>query len=401
MRYSFEKAWKRFCANIRKYLFLMLQILVGVCMVALSLNINLSFQKESAAFARDVNNLYVNISAGTLYDNAPDTLSADDYTAMQEHFSAQKDAFAYYKKYDLFDSANETYIPVLFVDDNFYPLIMKAETVPEGRAYIGSSARQYLDDFALSQGKEPHDFWDAANSTVFGIPLSSLQPMENLRYHSKALLEDGFMSGVSGEVGFEDYLILPLFVYEGLASPPPAFVSRLAVSLPSNGDTALPKDVLHFLEQLHADKEVYDVANFYSMAIDNLNRNVHIAALLNFIAAFVLIIVVFGLIGLLFILVSQRNREFAIALMCGARHGQLAREVFLEIFCVVTLGVLAGNLACALFLPALSHGTIVPAYHIQTLLLTVSGGGAVCAFVCLLCLQRLKRVSPVAALKNE
>lgn len=394
MRYLLYKAWKRFRANLRSYLFLIIQISVGVCMIAVSLNISFSFEEQFSAFRQSVNNRYISIQPGDVYGNSSDTLSVRDYREIQTEFEAEKDLLSYYKDYSLSNSDGSYGVPVLFVDENFYTLLMKAANHREGGVYLGSRARQYLSDFMAT----PSDFMDTKNQTVFGVPISSFVPLEKLDYQSKALLEDGFLSGVFGETDFEDYIIFPLSVYEGLAAQPDCR-SSLAVATGQNQAEQLARDVLVFLEQRHEGEE-YQVYNYGTMAEDHLNRNRNIAGLLNALSAFVLIIVVFGFLGLLFILVSRRNREFAVALMCGASKRQILLEVFFEVLIGVLIGVCAGNLAGIPFLPLLGNAASPASYHMKTLLYTLLGGIAVSALVCLPPLRKMRRISPISILKN-
>ncbi len=67
---------------------------------------------------------------------------------------------------------------------------------------------------------------------------------------------------------------------------------------------------------------------------EQFNRNVHVAEMLNFLSAFVLVIVVFGFAGLLLILLNKRRKEFSIALICGAiKHTDFQGSVFGNTVC--------------------------------------------------------------------
>lgn len=393
MRYLFSKAWKRFRANRKKYLLFILQISIGVWLVATSLTINFAFQEEFAAFKQKTDNLYININAGEIYGNSPNALSIKAYKQIQSDFKAEKDRLAYYKTYDV-DG-----IPILFVDENFYPLIMKAKNYKEGDAYIGSRARQYFDDIK-SQGAVINNFMDTEQETVFGVPLSSMVPLKELEHQSKCLLEDGALTDINGEVDFEDYIIFPLAIYENLETQPDCFKNLAVITDSEDNAEKLAANILENLRQKN-ENENYMVMNYAAFAEESMNQNVHIAALLNFLAGFVLIIVVFGFMGLLFILISQRSKEFAISLMCGAIHRQISLELFMEILLVIIIGVCVGNLLSALLLPVLgNHAPTLLAGQVKTLLITLLGGVVVSGLVCLPLLYKLKHITPVKLLKN-
>lgn len=392
MQYLFSKAWKRFHANRKRYLLFILQISIGVCMVALSLNINLTFQTEFSEFKRKTDNLYINLSAGEIYGNSPDALSVENYRNVQTAFYSQKDRIAYYQKY------YAEGIPILFVDENFCPLIMKTTNHKKDSVYIGSKARQYYDDLKV-QGVVSDSFIDTQKERIFDIPISAMISLGELDYQSRCLLEDGALTDINGEVDFEDYIIFPIAIYERLNVQPDC-IRNLAVIVDSEGNAEkLAGNILANLMQQN-ETETYMVMNYAAFAEEMMNRNVHVAQLLNFLSAFVLVIVIFGLMGLLFILINQRSKEFAISLMCGASRWQIILEIWMEILLVVMIGVGIGTLVGALCAPLLGNRAPTFICQMQTLSLTLLGGIAISSLICLPFLHRLKHIAPTKLLKN-
>lgn len=393
MRYLVGKSVQRFWANRKRYAFVILQIMIGTSLVALALHIRFSFQEQFRAFQEVIYNPYVNIT-GNNPSSEEESLTAADYAYIKEHLNPVGNGIAYYKECSLGDAA----LKVLFVDDAFFPIVMGAEGYDANAAYIGENARQTLNEL-LRSGQSVLGY-DSTHEALFGVPVTSFLPLSSFTYSSKSLLTNAVFSVLDDVQTFEDYVIFPLSAYEASELPFKGW-NNLVLSLTGSHMESLQaqiKDISAYLTEQYGDANWY-IDNYYTYTEGQFNRNVHVAELLNFLSAFVLVIVVFGFAGLLLILLNKRRREFSIALMCGATSTQISREVFLEILYVVMLGVLLGNVVCLPLLPMLDSGTGL-AFHLETLLLCIAGGLAVSVFVCAVALRKVRRLSPVVILKD-
>ena len=393
MNYLLKKSFQRFWKNRKKYAFIILQLTAGTCMMALAFHIRFSFQEQFRTFQKEIDSQYINIMAN---DKGGETepLTFSDYTYIREHLNPDGNGMAYYKECLLSDMQ----INVLFVDEAFYSIVMSAQGYEAGAAYIGENARQKLNSVLGS--KNEFSYYDKSVETLFGVPISSLTPLNTITYSSKALLTDAQFAVVEGSCTFEDYLIFPITVYEESGIGCRGW-NNLVLSLTGANMESLQKQihsVTAYLTTQYED-ESFVVNNFYTYTEQQLNRNVHLAELLNFISIFILVIVVFGFTGLLLILLNKRRREFSIIRMCGATSRQITWEVFFEILYVVIFGVLLGNLLSLPFLPLFDNMTGM-AFHIETLLLCLAGGLFISVFVCMIALHKVRRLSPVVVLKD-
>lgn len=101
------------------------------------------------------------------------------------------------------------------------------------------------------------------------------------------------------------------------------------------------------------------------------------------------------------LIVFNRQRAYAISVMCGAREGQLLVELVIEIGLVGVSGMLLGVLAASAVVPAMStdlysiSGTL-PAFGMTMgVVLVISLIAAAC------CYSTIHRASPVNVLRNS
>jgi ABC-type antimicrobial peptide transport system permease subunit len=118
------------------------------------------------------------------------------------------------------------------------------------------------------------------------------------------------------------------------------------------------------------------------------------------LAGFILVIVFFGLTGLLLVFLNQRQREYAISLMCGATYHQLLTESYLEIALLVIMSTLLGTLSSIPFLPLFGGMGVSVHFSVWTLIVCIIGAMLVSLVVCVLSFQKIKRITPINVLKD-
>ena len=110
----------------------------------------------------------------------------------------------------------------------------------------------------------------------------------------------------------------------------------------------------------------------------------------------------FGLTGLLLVFLNQRQREYAISLMCGATYHQLLTESYLEIALLVIMSTLLGTLSSIPFLPLffVVKQEFLECFSVWTLIVCIIGAMLVSLVVCVLSFQKIKRITPINVLKD-
>ena len=380
MIYLVKKSYKKLYLYRKRYFPLLLEMIIGISMIAVALNIVCSFQERVTRFQENVNNLYINISSNLLNAEASDVITSADNNHIKEIIANKNTLTTYYKKCYF----KEASIDLLFVEESFFTVIMKSHDYDSRAVYIGSNAlqklNQYIDERYIYE--------------LLGFQILSFVPLENLVYESKSLLSDAFLSVTFDEKTFDDYIIFPIDAHLFLQEK---CESNIVVA-DDNTDRLLTqvRIIDGYLESKYSNT-AYNIFNYHLLAGEEISKNANIAELLNIISGFILIIVSFGLLGLLLIRVNRRRREFAISLMCGATRLNIMLEVYIELLSLVMIAVVVGNIICLPILSLIGNSGDVN-YHGFTLVFCMLGGLLGSFIICLLPIIRIRFVSPLESL---
>lgn len=389
MRYLFHRAFLRVLKNRRKYIPMCLQIIVGACLISISLSLTFNSFQQLTEFSR-----YLEIPfAAVTTDWGEDTsgITEDDGQYLRETYS--EDHIVIYKQYL---SAEPFY--VIFANSDFFREIMGMKgTLPVDTAVAGKHALEILKNWEPTDQKLA-EVYDKQNGIFFGYRVEEILSLETLDYRAQGLLSAAGYTMESWEVpSFEDVVILPLM--DGKE-----FLCQTIVALPFKSSTGIElqsplNDIETYLTSMHPNNS-YVIRNYGGEIQETLEKNKLLSNTLATAAGFVLVIVFFGLLGLLLVLLNKRQREYAIALMCGANHAQLMIEGYVEIFFLVMASTLIGSFLSIPFLPFFSSMGVPAYYSIWTLVSCALGSIFSSIMVCLVSFYRIAHVSPVNVLKD-
>jgi ABC-type antimicrobial peptide transport system permease subunit len=182
------------------------------------------------------------------------------------------------------------------------------------------------------------------------------------------------------------------------------FLCQSIIALPiTSPDNAKITDDLNKIQSCllstHPDNS-YKIINFGEEVRRTLSRNEQLASTVAILAGFILVIVFFGLTGLLLVFLNQRQREYAISLMCGATYHQLLTESYLEIALLVIMSTLLGTLFSIPFLPLLGGMGVSVHFSVWTLIVCIIGAMLVSLVVCVLSFHKIKSITPINVLKD-
>lgn len=360
MSYVFYRAVNRIKKQRKRYLWLILQIVVGVGMLSTALNLTLSFHRQNRTYQEMAARPFVDLKV----ENAALKPSELD--------QLRKSGAILFYQYGAFEGCTKDYFQ-LFVDEPFYTQIMGMEDPPLGKVIAGKNAAALLD-------KD-----------------TSFVPLESLRYKAKTLLSDTvYTPDAIVPVSFDDYVIFPL----NAVSQPPGLL-HIAFLLDGGGQFISTKlnDIQAWLASSHPEGN-YIISNYAQQVEETLSRNVVSTQLIQMLSAFIILIVFLGLTGLLLVLVNSRQRELAVSLMCGASYRQLMAEVFWEIFLVIAAGAVIGNLVCIPFLPMFSGFAVKTGYSFVTLIICVAGAAGLSLAVSAFAFRKITKIAPIMALKD-
>lgn len=367
MNYVFSRAVNRVKKQRKRYAWLAAQIIVGVCILSVALNLSLNFYRQNAAFQKNLARPFAAVTAENV------TLSQEEAEELR-----RAGAILFYQ-YNRLSGSREDF-GVLFADESFLNGIMGMKNPPAGKVLAGKNVQALLES--------GYQFREKVLPPVAGpIPLSGLD------YEAEGLLSDMVYTGDSIQVAsFDDYVIFPLDA---------AAMGTLHLAFPL-GDGQLGEKMEALQSELAKShpEGIYQIRNYAREAEDALSRNAVAAQLLRLLSGFIILIVTLGLVGLLLVLMNSRRRELAVSLMCGASYGQLMAEVFWEIFLVAAFGAVVGNLLCIPFLPVFGGMGVQTGYQPLTLGICVLGAAAVSFGIAVLVFGKIQKITPVMVLKD-
>lgn len=349
MSFSIHLALKRIRYNLRQYLFVMMQIALGVGLLYISLCVDMSLRNQMAAYSQSVADQVITIS-GTFVSGSELVITEDDFVAILQMDDQLVNALTYTIETGLYIEADgkQKRIQVLFVSDSFYEMLMHRPDIQSNGYYAGHEVYQHLSNdsvFVLNN----NNVFSENTRELYGIPLTDFQPLIDIGISQMA--RNYLVQSYSGEdYSFANTLFLPLTAYEQ-NKPSKGGVPYLYMSIDTeniNKTDAMIQRIVAYLQTEHPDYAYQCVNDLQEILMRTVGmmRN---ASLIRVVAICLLVIVTFGFLGLFMLIAKRRIRSFGIARMCGARNRQIVIELFLEI-CVLTLcgtfiGIMASSIA--------------------------------------------------------
>ena len=141
-----------------------------------------------------------------------------------------------------------------------------------------------------------------------------------------------------GELSAPENFTLELYRVDSEAAPP---LTSFAVRLHSSTTAAFEEQLVRHIES-HAPGWTVQVKPMEQLRRDKLNAELIPLITSGVVAAFLMLMVALGLIGVLWQNVTQRTREIGLRRAAGADQGQIHRQILMEVLLMTTIGVLLG-----------------------------------------------------------
>lgn len=389
MMYLFHRALLRVQKNGKKYIPMGLQIIVGVCLLSISLSLAFNSFQQMSEFSSYLKIPFAGISTDSSTESSG--ITKDDLLYLKKNYAGNRMAF--YKQYLSVEP-----FTIVFADSDFFSEIMGMKTVPSsGIAVAGQNALDALRNWTPADPKLAK-FYSETNGTFFGHRVEEIVSLETMEYKAPGLLSAVSYTTDSLKVpSFDDVIIFPL---EDSNDFDCQSILALLFNSPEGTELHTPlNEIQTYLLSVHPNSG-YVVRNYGGEVQQTLGRNEHLANTLAILAGFILVIVFFGLVGLLLVLLNKRRQEYAITLMCGANHTQLMFEAYLEIFLFVICSTLIGSFLSIPFLPFFSSMGVPVSYSVWTLVICTLGAILISMAVCIVSFYRIMSISPVNVLKD-
>lgn len=122
--------------------------------------------------------------------------------------------------------------------------------------------------------------------------------------------------------------------------------------------------------------------------------------LLGWVSQLALAVTTVGIVGVLFLFLQVRRREYAIALSQGATHGVLFHEIFCEVFLLNSIGGIAGAAIAAICCPVLSNSMFRATFRWSAIPVMLSITVTITLSVCVCTLGGLRSIYPSKLLQG-
>ncbi len=392
MYYLFERGLKRLYRNKKKYLLLIFQVIVGMCMISLSLNMIFNYQLQMMRMEDKLSHPYATISS-----RGQNNISSDDWEIINAQWPNEN--LSFYFQYDV-STGNSEDVNILFVDESFYENVLGIQLGSNSgktNVFANTKAQNALLAGAVND-PELQPYCNLNDKTFFGFSISDFTSLDDEELRCPSLLTYTIYESDSICIpSFKDAIILPLSAKGNLPCS-----SYIVLPFEIGEEESVNQLAIMVQEKLLSVSENPDIEirNYYTEIQGIVGRNSVLARMLTLIAAFILAVVVFGLTGLLLVFLNQRKREIAVAIMCGAKQSQIVEEVFFEAFSVVFIGTVIGNPLCSIFLPMFGGLGVVTNWTPIPLLFCILLAVIISLFVVLLLIVRIYALSPITTLKE-
>ncbi|MCM1264280.1 MAG: ABC transporter permease [Butyrivibrio sp.] len=349
MKYLIYRAFQKLWINKKIYFAIALELAIGITVVLCGISSAYSARDRQELYKQQIGEqgIVVEYSGNGDFTDTELPVTVEDYKAIKEEYNGLDISYllftrSIYQTRKSLDVKNVTFVSM--DADSFFNCFGFAPQ--DDTVYIGAQA---ADDFE----KEGLSFfekwlsWDESNVMVGDLVIEDVARLDaagksifvtllvDLKVESMIILPEKCMDTLELNV-------------EGQLTP------CLRIMADSNaGAQDAASGIVQMLQDKHPNYS-YRISEQYlelQKSITDLTQEIRI---FSWIAWFVLIITMVGIIGILLIHMEKRKREFAIILALGGTHATVFKEIFLEVFSLCFISGCVGVTAAIIIVPYLS-----------------------------------------------
>ena len=404
MIWNMRLARERILYNKKQYIFIVLQVLLGIAILYSSICADISINRQSETYTQTVANQIMTVTGYS--DEAGSearAISPEEFAYIQENIQPQGSKAAYTIETGMYiEQNNQTNrIQVLFVSEDFYDVIMDAQDLNPSEHYLGSEVSNLLQEGHFEVQSYYEYAYQDQTGELFGVPLGDYIVLSTQQNGQTARSYRMNTSENDDDYSFSNTIFLPIEEFSQYQS----FISGTAYLYISTDNENTDQiqtflnEIVQYLNQEHpsVSYRYNDDLQYLQNANTGVIRNVQ---LIRVVAGLLLAIVAFGFLGLFMLLAKKRQRSFAIAIMCGATIRQIIAELFIEVitlmFAGTCLGIVIGGFALPLFsIP------LYPVYNsVWAILICLGLTLCISAAVTFIISQSIKKLTPVNVLRQ-
>ncbi len=402
MEYFITKVVKSLLKNYNIYIFVIIETVIAMIILGIGINITLSFRNklddietESSKALHQFNTSWSSGKDNVLY------IERDDYLYCKENFSRGNEVQYIYVITEFVSYYDENEISnflLLFVSDEFYTYYLNTDKVTVDTIYAGENFIKWQDKskVMLMRGNRSIDYFkgrNIENIDVLETKTTSFSPY-----------------GITGyEIPIEEWVIIPVDQYYVIDGSNP--YGQLFMKADTKYIDEASNMVVQYLnnrtnvnDTMDESPQIDDIQFSISNETDNFIRiskstieKYKVAITYTMVA---LVIIIFGLGGILSLLVEKRKKEYGIAIMLGASAKQLMLELFTEIVLVMWLSTGIALTLSSLIMKLESVELFQVVYHYESILICLAITLIISILGCIVPCIMLHHLSPIQILKR-
>lgn len=377
MSYTIERAVQKLWRNRVTYLFLMLELTIGMTVTLCGFLSSSAAQERLTLYQGQLT--AADVLVEYYGDSTEPAITCEDYRELMEQYGERGSfTFFLYGNSIYQTSAREGVSDVTIIVMNADAFSRRFGQAQQNAVYVGEQVAQDLAAGELMLAEQ----WLSLEGDVARIGEQANLPVLPLRTQTEKLITRTLESA---DLSVRQLVILPETLMDDLSAEMTEQISFLRVTPNEGEDAGFLNEITEELAGRHSDYTYSLVAQGAELeqAIADLTQGVR---LLSWVARLALLITTAGMIGNLFLLLQRRRREYAIAFSVGAAHNQILAEVFCEVLLLTGASGVIAVLLSATLTPSLSTSMYTASFRwsaLAVMLLTV-GSITICACVCAL-----------------
>lgn len=358
MKYSLYRAFQKLWINKKINAAIAIELIIGITVVLCGVSSSFSAKSRLELYTKQIGEqgAVIEYSGIENSENNELPIAIEDYESIKEEYGELEISYLIYTQsiYQMQKSSNVKDVTLICMDTNTFTHFF-GYAPSDSTVYLGT---QVLDDCSSDKLHffEEWISWDEANVRIGDMDISNIEKLSTS--------DNSIFVSLLIDLDVDSMIILPeecMTIHEVNAGE--QWIPCLRIIPSSNED--ISRNILEITQTLQDSHQGYSyrVSEQYlelQKSIDDLTQDIRLFA---WIAWFVLIITMVGIVGVWLIYLEKRKREFAIILALGGTHKTIFREVFLEIFALCLISGLISIVGTILLIPHLSTSVFTAHFH--------------------------------------
>lgn len=393
MKYTIQRALNKLWNNRIVYFLLIIELSIGVSVTLCGHLSSRSAQKRLDEYYSqfEIGEIVIEYySEGNIHEAA---ITYDDYSYLMQKYGTQCE-MTYFLYVDsilqLSDSNEIEDVTILAMNrDAFYRFFgfEQQETI-----YVGSTIAK-----ALTLGEVFFsEQWVGMSDHGVRIGDYSVSNIQNIPKGFDKLITRSIQNF---DINVSNLVILPESLMETMEEKSISLVSFLLLKPHENVKSDLIALIPEELTLRHVGYKyaVVDLGIQLEQSMAELTQEIR---LLSWVSKITLVITTLGIIGVLFLLLQLRRREYAIALTQGATHWLIFREVFFEVLLLNGLAGIVGLIIATAATPHLSTSMFTTSFSLTAIPIVVATVMIITFGVCISILLCIRSIYPSKILRT-